>query len=273
MDVMFTLPAVVPAGSHPLALPRNQTAAMRLLLEAVQSGYVGWTGGSVPYQKALRFADKMGAAYEVFANANRRAYRKRTGHTNARLLMYPDTIQPDHIRFWLLVTEARQYGSHRQPCKVQQQERLLDARQRAGRLRWGEQYELVRVSKPKKLGGQAAWTWRVSQRHYAEWEAAVRETFALTGASQPHFRAMAALVDAIRAMPGFHGIRQQQYELLRLAALLWRKLSTAPFPRQDEVLPYLDKGFLCYHRPEPLRLDVLVRVMEQRLGSKTVSSG
>jgi hypothetical protein len=77
-----------------------------------------------------------------------------------------------------------------------------------------------------------------------------------------------ALVQAILRMPGYYGIRQQQMSLLRAGKEAWlrthRDTDTYTWP---ERVGYLDKSFDCYHRPEPLRLDVLVRHLMLKSGT------
>jgi hypothetical protein len=73
-------------------------------------------------------------------------------------------------------------------------------------------------------------------------------------------------------MPGFYMVRQQQLQLLRDGAQAWSRTHR----ESEEYLwpmsvPYLDKGFTCYHRPEPLRLDVLVRILGLMSGEDRIS--
>lgn len=253
-------PKLVPAGTSYVKIPMSKRAAMRVILETVQRGSRFWSTGTVPPEKALRFAAKMAERYRADANQAQRAYTKSKGQANTTLLMYPE--DNGVLRWWLLATPGVE-PVHTQEC-------LADTFNKRTPLTWGGQYELVHEQRPKSHGGSRVWTWRVAPQRYAELEAAMRVLAASPGA---HSRSddLAALVLAVMRMPGFHGVRQQQLTLLEIGREMWTRTysKSASFPWPDKV-PYLDKSFACYHTPEPLRLDVLVRVHLQHQGAGSI---
>ena len=247
-------PKLVPVGTSYVRIPISKRAAMRVILETVQRGNRYWSTGTVTPEKALRFAAKMAERYRADANQAQRAYAKSKGHANTTLVMYPE--DNGVLRWWLLATTGE--GA------VHTQESLSDTHDKRTLLTWGEQYELVHDQRPKSHGGGRVWTWRLAPQRYAELEAAMRDLAASPGA---HSRTddLAALVQAVMRMPGFHGVRQQQLALLQIGKEMWARTHTASdsIPWPDKV-PYLDKSFACYHTTDPLRLDVLVQLLQQR---------
>lgn len=245
-------PKLVPAGTSYVKIPLSKRAAMRVILETVQRGSHYWIAGSVAPDKALGFARKMAERYRADANPAQRAYAKSRGRANTTLVMYPE--HAENLLWWLLVTP----GSG----PVHEQERLLETHDKRTRLTWGEQYELVYEQRPRNRGGGRAWTWRLTEQRYAELVAAMRELAAAPGHTRERRDDLDSLVQALMRMPGFHGVRQQALALFRLGQETWARThardATYPWP---ERVPYLDKGFACYHAPDPLRLDVLMRLL------------
>lgn len=252
------LPKVVPAGTSYVRIPMSKRATMRLLLEAVQRGYCFWTAGCVAPEKGLRFAEKMRALYDTDHTAAQRAYAKKQGQANAQLIMFKEEREAD-IRYWLLATAGKGL--------VHAREQLCDAREHRQHLTWGDQYVLRHVQRPREHSGGRAWTWQLTAQRYALLEASMAEQAAARGNTHGNTEALAALVTAILRMPGFYGIRQQQRALLDHGAAIWARTHRARDAfAWPTTLPYLTKAFPCYHAPEPLRLDVLVRILEQASG-------
>lgn len=244
------LPKLVPAGTSYVKIPASKRAAMRVILETVQRGSRFWSAGRVQPEKALGFAEKMARLYHADANAAQRAYAKRMGRANTTVVMFPENAE---ILWWLLVTPGNGL--------VHEREKLMDAHDKRSRLIWLDQYELVHEQRPRSEGGGRHWTWRLTAQRYAQFDAAMRE---LADSHGGHDRRddLDALVQALMRMPGFHGVRTQVQALLNFGRETWsrthRKSEVFPWP---ERVPYLDKGFACYHAPEPLRLDVLVNAL------------
>ncbi|MDD5387949.1 MAG: hypothetical protein PHD37_01285 [Gallionellaceae bacterium] len=257
-------PKLVPAGAAYVKIPNSKRAAMRVILETAQRGSRYWSAGTVPPEKALRFAEKMAKRYRANANQAQRAYAKAKGRANTSLVMYPEDT--GMLRWWLLATPGE--GA------VHTQEQLADSHDKRTLLTWGEQYELVHEQRPKSHGGGRVWTWRLTPQRYAELEAAMRDLAASpgrpSGASKERRDGLDALVQAVMRMPGFHGVRQQQLALLQIGRETWTRTHAAldSFPWPEKV-PYLDKGFACYHAPDALRLDVLLGTCKHRLERET----
>ena len=257
---MLILPTPIPAGNSPIRIPRSKAAAMRLLLETVQRGSRYWTGGVLPTEKALRLAEKFAERYAIDVIAATRSRHKARGISNATLICYPEnenTFTP--LRWWLLVTPGT--------GKVWEEESLLDTGQRRERLTWGEQYVLVYLQHERKQGSGRHWTWCIQDAHYADLEAAMRQHASAHGGKDRQERqdGLERLIAAIRRMPGFHGIRRQQWALFTLAENCWDRTHKTPWDGWPQKIPYVDKRQPVYHRPEPLRLDVLVRIQARRI--------
>lgn len=247
-------PKLVPAGTSYVKIPVSKRAAMRVILETVQRGSRYWCAGRVHPEKALGFAEKMAKLYHADANAAQRAYAKRMGRANTTVLMFPGNAES--ILWWLLVTPGTGL--------VHEREKLMDAHDKRSRLTWLDQYELVHEQRSRTEGGGRHWTWRLTAPRFAQLDAAMRELAASHGG---HDRRddLDALVQSLMRMPGYHGVRAQVQALLNIGRETWarthRKADVYPWP---EHVPYLDKGFACYHAPEPLRLDVLVRLLDAK---------
>jgi hypothetical protein len=245
-------PKLVPAGTHYVRIPNSKRAAMRILLETVQRGSRYWLSGTVAVGKALGFAEKMAKRYRADATQAQRAYAKSKKQANTTLVMFPEDVST--VRWWLLATPGK--GA------VHAEERLLDAHDRRGRLRWADQYELVHELCPRSMGGGQRWTWCLTAPRHDALAAAMHELASAHGREPGRRDDLDALVQSLLRLPGFHGVRQQVLALLRLGKQAWgrthRQGDVYPWP---ETVPYLDKSFGCYHVPEPLRLDVLARWM------------
>jgi hypothetical protein len=246
------LPRIVPAGAHYVRIPSSKRAAMRILLETVQRGSRYWTSGNVKPAKAVAFADRMAEMYAADATQPQRAYAKSRGRANTSLVMYPESSA--EVRFWLLCTP----GSG----MVHMREQLKDAHDSRAHLCWGSQYELLHAQRPAEHHGGRTWTWRLTDERYDALHASMLRIARNPGRVPDRRDDLDALVTAVMRMPGFYMVRQQQLQLLRDGAQAWSRTHR----ESEEYLwpmsvPYLDKGFTCYHRPEPLRLDVLVRIL------------
>lgn len=256
------LPKLVPAGSSYVRIPVSKRACMRILLETAQRGSRYWQSGTVSPDKALGFAHKMARLYHADANQAQRAYAKKRGLANTSLVMFAET--EDAILWWLLVTPGT--GA------VHEQEKLLDAHSGRGALIWRDQYLLRQEQRPRHHGGGRTWTWALAPQRMEMLMTAMKQLAAAPGAANSRVDDLAELVRAVMRMPGYYGIRQQQLELLRVGRETWArthaKEATFAWP---ERVPYLDKGFDCYHRSEPLRLDVLVSMLAARLTTRSAA--
>jgi hypothetical protein len=249
------MPKLVPKGNSYVKIPCSKRAAMRILLEVVQRGSRNWISGTVTADKALAFAQKMNELYATGANQAQRSYAKSKGLANTTLIMYPD--DSELIRFWLLVSPGSGV--------INDREKLQDSHNKRSLLLWGNQYQLEHMQRPRTHAGGRGWTWALSQERYAALEAAMQQHASRPGGHPERRDNLISLVQSLMRMPGFYGIRQQQIALLGLGRVTWSRSHAADdrYPWPDKV-PYLDKGFFCYHRPEPLRLDVLVQLLGMR---------
>jgi hypothetical protein len=257
-------PKLIPTGTSYVRIPLSKRAAMRVILETVQRGSRYWIGGTVPIEKALAFATKMAKRYGTDATQAQRAYAKQQGRANTHLVMFPDQHE-QQLRYWLLATPGN--GA------IHTHEKLLDTHQRREALHWADQYRLDHVQRPREHGGGRTWTWSLTEQRYAELEASMIQYASAPGRVQERGDDLHSLVTAILRMPGFYGVRQQQMQLLRLGQQRWDRTHGSETYSWPERVSYVDKHFNCYHVPEPLRLDVLVTMMERRRAVEGLSPG
>lgn len=268
---MLQLPSLIPAGHSYVRIPRSKSATMRVLLETVQRGSRYWTGGVIPIEKALRLADKFAHYYATDASQSKRAWNKARGRANSTLIMYPENDQaPTHLRWWLLVTPG--HGL------VYQEEQLKDCWNQHERLTWGKQYELLHLQHNREYGGGRRWTWQMQAQRFEEMSAAMRQYasghgHAITPAGNKNVQLpdassgertdnLAALIEAVKRMPGFHGIRMQQMNIYALGKACWDKSHQTSYPAWPGIVPYVDKRQAVYHKPNALRLDVLINIVK-----------
>jgi len=252
---MLPIPKLVPGGTHWLRIPRSKTAAMRVLLETVQRGSTYHTSGTVKLGKAMGFADKVARLYAADANTNRRAYRKRTGQANTTLIMFPADA-PGELHWWLLATPGR--GA------VHLAEKLADATVRGQHLRWAQQYELLQLGYHHGQAAARSWTWRLTRSNMDEWCAQAEEATRSTGRVANDIARALGVYEAMTRMVPFRGVRRQLWELHNVMRVNWERHHRVQCPLPAFSVHYLDKSFLCYHRPNPLRLDVLIHLLQRR---------
>lgn len=262
---MLQLPTPVPAGSAYVRIPRSKSATMRVLLESVQRGSRYWAGGVIPIDKALRLAEKFARYYATDASQSKRAWNKARGRANSTLIMYPEDDKTlTHIRWWLLVTSG--HGL------VHQEEQLKDCGDQHERLSWGEQYELLHLQHIREYGGGRRWTWQMQAQRFDEMADAMRQyasghghaSNTVTHNNRERTDDLTALIEAIKRMPGYHGIRMQQMALYALGKECWNRTHERPYNAWPVNIPYVDKRQTVYHRPDVLRLDMLVRISNLR---------
>lgn len=180
------------AATTPIA--RSKTAALARILDNVPRGYSLYTAGSVAAAKASALASKFHRLYGIGASPAQRRTRKSKGQANALLVMYwPEAAE--QVEWVLLAT----VGSGLE------QERLKEVTQ--ARLTWLG-YELVRH--PQR--GRASWTWRRPKQE-------MRDLYALLSDQlrRHHFGPVADTLTRVARQPGFHGVREQSWQLLQFA--------------------------------------------------------
>lgn len=241
--------------ANPIVFTRLELILQRLL-DSVQKGYTHVASGQVSPSKALKLASKFDIQYQVFADKNLRARRKRNSLGNAKWLCY---IKNDVVHWWLMVTPPTA-GNH----LAHSTEKLLNVTKVGASLKY-EQFELVELpygkpTKPKpsnykERNKPRRWTWRLNKEAYENARLRIIEDVRL---SDPYN--LTGLIRALYSMPGFGEIRSQVGKLVGLynAEVKRSGLKNAP--------PPLDK--LRYVRRlanNGVRLSVLAESYQQKL--------
>lgn len=205
----------------------HKTVLMQRLLNAAIRGHVWHTSGRVPITRAAHLADKFADLYHVDRNANQRAYAKRKGNANSRLFFL---TRPEHddLLWWLLVTNGNGL--------VHERETLHAITDRRHRLRIGDEYELVRVTRKSEHGGGLVWTWRMTRQCLEAWRTRIIQACRL-GSSEFLQEALHSLYRT----PGFSGIRRQVGTLATLARHEWRRRHGTDAPSFHCRLGYLER--------------------------------
>lgn len=212
----------------------SKTAFMQRLADCTRQGFVHWTGGRVPLEKAQRLATKLGDFYAVGLSKDQRYRRKLEGRGNAVLLMWRQDEATDVVWF-LLVTQ----GDH--PAHTL--ERLQDVR----RLRISVTgYELVQQT--RKGSARPAWTWRMTESAYAGWRRRMIE-----GVRRHADMDLAQSWRTLHRAPGFAPIRVQVRKIAALARAEWKRCRSGAFPLERARIPYVSR---IEHSSIPLRLMV-----------------
>lgn len=181
------------SASTPIA--QSKTAAMSRVLDVVPRGYHRYVAGTVKTTKAEALAQKFHTRYGIGCTPAQRLTRKSKGVSNAVLVMYwPGAAE--RVEWLLLATEGSGLES----------ESLCDVGE-SPRLTWLG-YELVRH--PSR--GRAVWTWRRPKGEMADLHALVGFQ-----ASQRQYAALTETLERISRQPGFHGVREQSWNLFQEA--------------------------------------------------------
>ncbi|BAZ94618.1 uncharacterized protein FOKN1_2241 [Thiohalobacter thiocyanaticus] len=188
----------------------HKSIVMQRLLDAVCRGYVRHTAGVVPAHKAPRLAEKFAQCYSVHRNANQRAYARRKGQANARLFILVNSEAPTQLLWWLLATEGE--GA------VHGLERLRHARNARGRVRVGDDYELIRRTRRRDKGGGAVWSWRMTRECYSQWRERIIQASRRSVSTEIN-----RAVRSLYRTPGYSGVRDQVGKLIALARSEWRR--------------------------------------------------
>lgn len=192
-------------ASIPIA--RSKTAALARVLDSIPKGYRRYTSGTVVASKAASLAAKFHAKYGIGLSPAQRLTRKSKGLANCLLVMHwPENAERAE---WLLMATSG---------KGLEREATRDVEEKPHLIWLG--YELVRHANR----GKVSWTWRRTKSE-------MRDLYALlTGQlNRRHFGAVTDTLERIARQPGFHGVREQSWQLFQYA-------------RQhgyEEELPYL----------------------------------
>ncbi|HEX7935790.1 MAG TPA: hypothetical protein VF573_22360 [Paraburkholderia sp.] len=206
-------------------IPRNNTAAMQLMMLYAQSGHIAWTGDNVLPEHLLRLARKLDTHFHVTRLAHQRVYYKGRGEASVHLIALPGDGQ---IR-WILMSTRGRHGLLN--CAAALPGPVRDVRTRGENLTWGK-YELFRMQKrfhqgAAGTGTDETWSWRLAPAEFRAYEATLIER------AKAHDRpALAAQLECWRAMPMFAGVRAQVARLTWEAAKTWNKFnpSMPPLP-------------------------------------------
>jgi hypothetical protein len=195
----------------------NRTVLMQHLTDALSHGYVCYVSGSVSPQRASALVTKFDIVYQVSADRNSRARRKRSGLGNARLvLFYRDGV----IYWWLLVTspESGEHAAHAL-------ENLKDAVGSATGIQI-DGFELIRMPKPadkldvrKSSKSQNRLTWRMRAAKERDWRCSIIDA---VRSGTPY--QLDQLIYRLWSSPGFGGIRSQ---IGKMAALYRNEIKRA----------------------------------------------
>ncbi len=197
-----------------------KTILMQRLLDSVAQGYHYFTAGQIPATKARRLAEKFAERYGTDRNANQRAYARRMGRANARLILYGPPGQRV-LSWWLLATPGE--------GPVHAQERLQDAHDRHQRIRLDDDYELTRYNNPHT--GKPTWTWRMTRACIRRWHERLHQA----ATEHPGDQLMRQALYSLAHAPGFAGIRHQVGQLYGVARSQWgrHRRDNAPMPAME----------------------------------------
>jgi len=176
-------------ASTPIA--RSKSAALARILDSIPKGYHRYTSGTVPTSKAISLVKKFHERYAIAASSSKRITRKKAGLANALLVMFwPENAE--RVEWLMLVTNGKGF----------EYEKLQDITSKP-RLTWLG-YEFVRRAER----GRTAWTCRRPQSEMAEHYALLAYL-----CNTRKYAAVEALLQRLANQPGYHGVREQTWQL------------------------------------------------------------
>lgn len=202
----------------------DKNLLMQRLSDCLCNGYPLWISGGVSENKVEFLVRRFDLNYQVLADRNERAQRKRTELGNAKLLLWHDE-KAGRVVWWLFVTtpEMGGHGAHTL-------EKLHDARKRERVLFNG--FELVRL--PKKGQASERLTWRMTASKYDAWRYSIIETV-----RSGNIRELHGMLYKLFSNPGFGGIRSQIGKLVTLYRSEVKRRGLTDAPKPPKKLPYL----------------------------------
>jgi len=201
---------------------------------AVARGWCYWTGGILPSAKAQTLAAKLDARFgglighSLTANAADR--RKKLHRPRPRMLL-AETRSGD-IAWYLLCDRPDLPG-----------ETLADAREKRSRIHFAERYELVRVNKPRAIGGGQNWTWRYTPKVYDQHVADGCRYAAHESPKQAQ-----ALINFLATDPGYSGLRTQRAQLFQRMTRIRQRQKPG---RKTLQIPHLPVAVLTRLQKKP----------------------
>jgi hypothetical protein len=213
---------------------------MQRLIDSINHGYTNWCSGSIPMDRCHKLVKKFDLTYQILADRNERARRKRAGLGNATLILW---LNHGAVQWWLLVSppEAGDHAAH-------SIETLKNATHLNGRIEI-DGFELVRLPKKtyQKAGSNSAnnvppapkkkhttLTWRMKEDKYQAWRESIIDS--VRGAST---RSLEALLYKLWSSPGFYGIRTQVGKLAALYRAEVKRASRKDAPPLPKRLGYV----------------------------------
>ncbi len=205
----------------------RKTVVMQRLQDLVRVGYRYWTSGTIPADKVKHLRVKFDEKYGTEADRVRRQRRKRHGVGNAYLVVWCPKGSV-RARWWLLAEDGH---------AALAVEQMNDAGERPTRLTIASEvagtepdYELVRVD--------GRWTWRLTEFAISRWRRRIRE--AVTEKDRERRAQLwRQFCWSIRRMPGFRGVRQGAWDVIRRARGEWKRHCRGAAPCQPSLPRYL----------------------------------
>jgi hypothetical protein len=221
---------------------------MQRVCDQVVHGYSHYCSGTVSIERCQNLVKKFDLNYQVLADRNLRARRKRNNLGNAGILLY---YNENIIQWWLTVTEPGT-GSH----SAHAIEKLHDTRSKDGRIEI-DGYELVRL--PKKNSEGTKFTWRMSSTKYQNWREYIIDTVRSGSVAAMH-----RMLYQLWSAPGFAGVRSQIGHLVALYKAEVRRAGRKDAPDPPRRLPYLRRL-----KTQGISLGQLMREIKTKDKSKT----
>ena len=188
-------------------IQKYKTTTMQRIQDSVSRGYFYHTSGQCPPEKIMNLVAKFDELYEVNLNRNQRAYRRKKGQAVVQLFIYPHH-EKKYFLWWLLATN----GEH----LIHKRESLKDVRKKSFRLKWNDEFQLVRLPKED---GEPTWTWSFTKANKHTWERRIQ----IAVKFKDKFKMRQALYSLAR-MPGFRGIRNTSFELAKKFKTQWDRI-------------------------------------------------
>lgn len=202
---------------------KSRNLLMQRIADHVVHGYTHYCSGAISVEGCQKLATKFNLLYQVSADRNERARRKRANLGNAALLLYYDN---NAVRWWMMVTDP-QCGEH----LAHHRENLCDAMSKKGRCQI-DGYELVKLARKGAEGTKL--TWRMSAATYQNWREYIIDTVRACSTTAMH-----RMLYQLWSVPGFSGIRSQVGHLVALYRAELRRSGKKDAPQPPKRLPYL----------------------------------
>lgn len=227
---------------HELLMPRNQTAAMSMLLRAVATGYRYYQSGEVAAAKACGLAVKLDRKFEWSADRVQRQYLRRHDLAASRLVMAPARMSGT-LRWWLLVTPGAISD------EAGERAQFMDSWSHRTPVLWDQRYRLEHIQVRRASGGGRRWTWQIQPQRREGYLAVVESLCRRSG----RHRELGNFLAALARMPGFHGVRADVLRLHHDAMGIWRRYRRSDWPFPTPQMPWISASFELHHSP-PLPL-------------------